>query len=313
MRHSQRQSSAGGKREKSGGERTLRTGQDRSSGSMDLDALPPEKVAEALISSEEKLARLVRKHAGALASAAALVADSLIKGGRLIYVGSGTAGRIAAIDAVECIATYALPPSRIITVMAGGPRALTHPTPLEEDAHEADARLRTVAPGPRDVVCVVMLHPTPFAEAALSLARRRRSHTVLLSACEAPPDLADIVIAVSSGAAVLPADGWLSPGTGLKLLVSTLSRTTMVLIGKTYGNVILDVAPSLPRMKERAIEIVRYFTGLDEHSAATLLARAGGRPKLAIVMHLRRVSRSRAEELVIEQRGKIRPLLDTRK
>jgi N-acetylmuramic acid 6-phosphate etherase len=239
-----------------------------------------------------------------------VVAAALLRGGRLVYAGTGTAGRLAALDAVECAATFALPPSRLVAVIGGGPRALLHAAVGDdEDGHDAEARLRGAAFGPRDVLCVLAPHPTPFATAALAYARRRHGRTIVLASGPFPRTAADVVVAVPTGPEAVGGDPWLKAATATKLMLAALSTTTMVLVGKTYRGVVLDVAVHGPRSRERAVAVVRDFTGLDAKAAGALLDRAGGRPKLAIVMHHRRVTRARAEELVVEHAGRLRAIL----
>ena len=280
------------------------------SAARDLDALPAERIVDLLLAQEETVARAVRRQGAALAEAATMVAAALLRGGRLLYAGAGTAGRLAAVDAVECAATFTIPPSRVVAVVAGGPRALTHAAAGDEDdAHDAEARLRAAALGPRDVLCVLAPHASPFTEAALAYARRRHSRTILLAGSPCPSTAADVVVAAPTGPEAVAGDPWLKSATATKLMLAALSTATMVLVGKTYGGVVLDVAPHGPRARARAVDVVREFTGLDEKTAGALLDRAGGRPKLAIVMHHRRVTRARAEALVVEHAGMIRAIV----
>jgi N-acetylmuramic acid 6-phosphate etherase len=275
----------------------------------DLDALPAERVVDVLLAQEEAVAHAVRRQGAALAEAARLVAAALVHGGRLVYAGAGTAGRLAAVDAVECVATFAIPPSRVVAVVGGGPRALQRSVGDEEDGHDAERRLRAAALGPRDVLCALASHPDPFVEAALAYARRRHSRTILLATTPFPADAADVVVVAPTGPEAVADDPWLKAATAAKLMLATLSTTTMVLVGKTCRGVVLDVTSHSPRGRDRAVAVVRDFTGLDAKAAAALLERAGGRPKLAIIMHHRRVTRARAEALVVEHTGSLRAII----
>jgi N-acetylmuramic acid 6-phosphate etherase len=278
----------------------------------ELDALPAERVVDLLLAQEETVARAVRRRGAGIAQGATLIAAALLRGGRLLYAGTGTAGRLAALDAVECAAHFAIPPSRVVAVVGGGPRALLHAAVGDEDdGHDAESRLRGAALGPRDVLCVVAPRPTPFTAAALAYAQRRHSRTIVLAAGPFPRTAADVVVSVPAGPEAVAEAPWLKSATATKLMLAALSTATMVLVGKTYRGVALDVATHGPRGRERAVAIVREFTELDEKAAAALLDRAGGRPKLAIVMHHRRVTRARAESLVVEHAGQLRSILSS--
>jgi N-acetylmuramic acid 6-phosphate etherase len=267
-------------------------------------------VVDALLGGDAAAVRSVRRQRAALARAAGVVAEALLRGGRLIYAGAGAAGRLAVTDTVETAGTFGLPASRVLAVLAGGPRALSHAAVGDAaDAGDAEARLRAAALGPRDVLCVVAPGLVPFAAGALAYGRHRRSHTLVLATAPVPGDAADVVVVARLGPALLDEAPWLGAATAAKVMLATLSTTAMVLVGKTYGGVVLDPPPVGAAGQARGVAVVERFTGLAAPAAAALLARAGGRPKVAIVMHRRRVSRARAEALIVEHVGRLRAIV----
>ncbi|HEY3356057.1 MAG TPA: N-acetylmuramic acid 6-phosphate etherase [Polyangia bacterium] len=278
-----------------------------------LDEQPAAKIVDLLTAQEARTVQAVRGQRAAIAAAAELCAAALARGGRLVYAGAGTSGRLGALDAAECPPTFSVAPSRVCAVIAGGPRALTHAVEgAEDDPREAELRLRRVGLGPRDVLCAIAASGvTPFTLAALEYARRRRSRTIFVT-CAKPPAaerLADVVIAAVVGPEVVAGSTRLKAGTATKLILNAISTTTFVLLGKTYGNLMVDVAPTSDKLRDRARRIVGALARLDERAAQALLTRAGGRPKVALVMHHRKVSRAKAEALLAEAGGRLRRVI----
>jgi N-acetylmuramic acid 6-phosphate etherase len=230
------------------------------------------------------------------------VTTALRDGGRLIYVGAGTSGRLGVLDAAECPPTFGVPPGRVVGIIAGGRRALWRAVEGAEDrasdARQAVARLRV---GPRDVVCAICASGvTPFALAALTAARRRGARTVAVTCAPSPrlQALAEITIAPRVGPEVVAGSTRMKAGLATKMVLHTLTTAAMVRLGKVYGNLMVDVRPTNRKLRARALRIVGALTGLSALTAGALLRRAGGRPKVAIVMHRRHVSRETARRLL---------------
>ena len=161
-----------------------------------LDTLAPEAIAELMLSEEARAVKAAQARAPEIGRAAQLCAERLAAGGRLVYVGAGTSGRLGTLDAVECVPTFGVPPSRLVPIIAGGPAALTKSIEgAEDNVRDAEQRMRRVAVGPTDVVIgVAASGVTPFVRAALEYARFRRAATVFVT-CAAPPveSTADVV------------------------------------------------------------------------------------------------------------------------
>lgn len=281
-----------------------------------LDTLPSEEVVRLLIDEESSAVRAVRVRSKEIAAAAQLVAERLAAGGRLIYVGAGTSGRLGTLDATECVPTFGVPPSLVAAIMAGGPSALTRSVEgAEDNPREAEQRMRRIAVGPSDAVCCVAASGvTPFSRAALEYARFRRAGTIFLT-CTPPPraaddePVADVVISLATGPEVISGSTRLKAGTATKIVLNAISTTAFVRLGKTYGGLMVDVRPTNTKLWARAARIVTRLTGLPEGDALKLIKKAGGRAKVALVMHHARINAQRARELLIQHKGSLRAII----
>jgi N-acetylmuramic acid 6-phosphate etherase len=277
-----------------------------------LDTLPAEAIAALMLAEEAKAVAAVRAHADVIGRAAQLAADKLAAGGRLVYVGAGTSGRLGTLDAVECVPTFGVPPSRVVPIIAGGPAALTRSVEgAEDNVRDAEQRMRRVAVGPADVVCgVAASGVTPFVRAALEYARFRRAATILVTCAASGGDMpADIVIALDTGPEVIAGSTRLKAGTATKVALNAISTAAFVLLGKTYAGLMVDVRPTNAKLWARAIRIVRSLSGLDEAAARKLIEKGGGRAKVALVMHHAGVSAARARELLVTHKGSLRAIV----
>jgi N-acetylmuramic acid 6-phosphate etherase len=281
-----------------------------------LDTLPPEEVVKMMVDEEAGTVRAVKARAAEIAQAAKLVADKLANDGRMIYVGAGTSGRLGTLDASECVPTFGIAPSLVVAIIAGGPHALTHSVEGAEDSErEAEQRMRRVGVGPKDVViCIAASGVTAFARAALGYAHHRRASTIFVACSKLPPTedgepAADVVIEVITGPEVVAGSTRLKAGTATKIVLNAISTTAFVLLGKTYGGLMVDVRPTNTKLWARATRIVTLLTGLDPDAALALLKKAGGRAKVALVMHHARVPISRARELLVQHRGSLRAIV----
>jgi N-acetylmuramic acid 6-phosphate etherase len=280
-----------------------------------LDTLPPDEVVRLLVDEEAGAVRAVKARTVLVAQAARLVADRLLLGGRMVYVGAGTSGRLGTLDGAECIPTFGLLQSRVVTIIAGGPHALTHAVEgAEDNARDGEARLRRASVGPNDaVIAIAASGVTPFVRAALEYAQFRRAATIFVTCTDPAPTggapIADIVIPLATGPEVIAGSTRLKAGTATKITLNAISTTAMVLLGKVYGGLMVDVRPTNTKLWARAVRILRQLSDLDEPAAYKLLKKAGGRAKLALVMHHARVSAGRAQELLNQHRGSLRAIV----
>ena len=281
-----------------------------------LDTLPPEAIAALMLAEEAKAVRAAQDRTAEIGRAARLVADRLAAGGRMVYVGAGTSGRLGTLDAVECVPTFGVPPSRLVPIIAGGPSALTRSVEgAEDNTRDAEQRMRRAAVGPTDVVCgIAASGVTPFVRAALEYARFRRAATIFvtcgtvdLAGTGAAP--ADVVIALDTGPEVIAGSTRLKAGTATKIVLNAISTAAFVLLGKTYGGLMIDVRPTNAKLWARAARMVSALSGLDDAGARRLIEKAGGRAKVALVMHHAGVSAARARELLVAKKGSLRAIV----
>lgn len=286
---------------------------------IELDTRKPIEIVDALLGAEASVARAVRAERRKIAAAAVLIARTMKAGGRLVYAGAGTSGRLGTLDAVECGPTFAVPPSMIQAVIAGGPRALVRSVEgAEDDPKDAEKRMRRVALDGKDVLCAIAASGvTPFTLACLEYARSRRAATIFITCADlkaaakagAAAPGCDLLINPRVGPEVLAGSTRLKAGTATKMVLNALSTTAMVGLGKVYGNMMVDVRPTSAKLRARASRMVAELCDLPQHEAAEVLSRAGGRVKVAVVMVHRAVPAAKARALLDEAGGWLRPVI----
>jgi N-acetylmuramic acid 6-phosphate etherase len=283
--------------------------------SRGLDTLNAGGIVEVMIADNRNVLEAVQREKRRIARAAELVAEAVAGGGRVIFVGAGTSGRLGVLEAAELPPTFGIEPRVAQAIMAGGPAAVHRAKEGVEDDAKAGARaLHALRPGRRDVVLGISASGiTPFVRGAVTRARAARARVVGIT-CDRRSelkDLADIAIVLNVGPEVIAGSTRLKAGTATKIVLNILTTTAMVRAGKTYGNLMVDVKSNSEKLRDRARRIVGIVTGLDPHAAEALLQRAGWRVKTAIVMQelgvTRRVALSR---LRVEPR--LRKLLGSR-
>lgn len=249
----------------------------------------------------------------ALADAVDAIASRLAAGGRLVYAGAGTSGRLALVDAVECQSTFGLEPGRVVALVAGGAAsAATAQEHAEDDGEEGAAGVRALGVSDRDaVVGVSASGRTPYVLGALEEARRAGAVTVAVVCVEESPagTLADHEVAVVVGAEVLAGSTRLKAGTAQKLVLNTISTVAMIRIGKTFGNLMVDVVATNDKLRARVRRIVELATGTAPAEADAALASADGEAKVAIVMLLAGLDAAAARRRLDEASGVVRKAL----
>jgi N-acetylmuramic acid 6-phosphate etherase len=254
----------------------------------DLDLLPVLEQARLMNAEDHRVPEAVAAALPAVAIAVTKIAEALGSGGRLLYVGAGTSGRIAALDAAECPPTFGTDPEMVQAVLAGGPRALVESVEGAEDDAAAGAReidVRDVSPA--DVVVgIAASGETPFTVAAVRRARERGAWTAGV-ACNTGSSLetaCDLAIIPLVGPEVLGGSTRLKAGTAQKLVLNMLSTLAMVHLGKIYGNLMVGLRATNAKLRRRAARIVAAAASAGEDQADAALGRAGGRVPVAIVM-----------------------------
>ncbi len=259
-----------------------------SSQHVDLDLYPSGALVSALIEDQSRAAAAVAAAAPALARVVDAAAPRLGAGGRLLYVGAGTSGRLGVLDSVELLPTFSWPSDRSIAVMAGGLSAVfTAVEGAEDDATQGAADLRAHAPGPKDVVLLLAASgQTPYVLGALDAARAAGALTVGIANNPDSPlaTRAEIGVTLETGSEVISGSTRLKAGTAQKIALNVLSSAIMVRLHKVYGNLMVDVMPTNVKLRRRALALVQRAAAADEAGAAQALAACGGHVKTAIVM-----------------------------
>ena len=240
-------------------------------------------------------------------------AQRMGRGGRLIYVGAGTSGRLGVLDAAECPPTYGVPQGLVCAVIAGGEAALTNAMEGVEDQPETGAAdLAALDVGADDVVVgLAASGRTPYVLGAIAEARRRGALSAGV-ACSHPSPLGDaveIMIAPIVGPEVIAGSTRMKAGTAQKLVLNTLSTSVMILLGKTYGNLMVDMQPLNAKLRRRAIQMVATATGLSFDEASVVMEASGSNTKRSIVMALAGVDRDEAQQRLEASGGFVRGAL----
>lgn len=284
--------------------------------SLELDALPLAEAFDLMNREDARVAPAVAAARPQILAAIELVTEALRAGGRLIYVGAGTSGRLGVLDAAECPPTFLSDPQMILGVIAGGDAALRQSVEhAEDDTAAGAAQIDELSIGPSDVVFGIATGgTTPFVHAALRRAQQRGARTVFLACVPAheAPDEADISIRVLTGPEVISGSTRLKAGLATKMVLNMVSTLAMVRLGKVYGNLMVDVnARGCEKLTDRAIRTLMRAAGLDRAAATTLLAAADWHVKTAIVMHRLGVDRAKAQQRLTAAEGLVRRVLES--
>jgi N-acetylmuramic acid 6-phosphate etherase len=278
--------------------------------SESIDALSPLEIARLMNSEDARVVEAVGAEADAIARAIEWAADRFRRGGRLIYAGAGTSGRLGVLDAAECPPTFSTPPEMVVGLIAGGPVALTRAVEgAEDDPGRGAADIASLGVGAHDlVVGIATSGRTPYVLGAVREARRRGAATVGL-ACNRPSLLGaevDLEIAPLVGAEVISGSTRLKAGTATKMILNMISTGAMVQIGKTLGNRMVDLRPTNEKLKIRSRRILRELAGVDDGVARDILERCGGHLKRALVVALTGVEPDAAQSLLDAHGGQVR-------
>lgn len=278
--------------------------------SAGLDQKSSLEIVRIINAEDAKVVPAVTKALPQIAHAIDLIAAALAKGGRLIYVGAGTSGRIAALDAAECPPTFNTDPRTVQFIMAGGPKALGAAYEADEDARVLGQReMAKRKPGRGDVVVgVAASGRTPFTVAAIKFARRHGARTIALTCNRDSPlqRAADLAIVTEVGPEVIAGSSRMKAGTAQKLVLNMLSTGTMTRLGYVYGNLMVNVHLKNAKLLERGISILERATGDDHATAQRALRDARSRVPVALVMLEAGVSRREAGRALKSTGGHVR-------
>ena len=280
----------------------------------DLDLMSIEHRCALQNRLDSEVAAAVALEIDRIAEAVRVIVQSIRAGGRLIYVGAGTSGRLGVLDAAECPPTFGTPPELVQAIIAGGLPALTQPVEGAEDDRAAGAAAIDAKGVSADdcVVGITASGRTPYVLAALERAIQRGAACIGITN-NRPSEIefcARITIAVLVGPELIAGSTRLKCGTAQKLVLNMLTTQAMIEFGKTYGNAMVDVTATNAKLKARAHRMVRELTGADDDKAADALAHANGSAKLAILMLMRGVDAQQGRALLEKSGGKLRRALE---
>ena len=265
---------------------------------LGIDRMPVADILDLMSAEDRKVVSAVHKERERIAVGVEIIADALKKGGRLLLVGAGTSGRLCILEAAEMPLTFGTTPNQVLAIMAGGQDAVFHPREGVEDQFEEGARsVARLRIAKKDVIIGVSASGiTPFVRGALTGARKKGARIIFLT-CWPGNELqnfVDLIIAPAVGAEVIAGSTRLKAGTATKMVLNMLTTIAMIRIGKTYGNLMVDVHTGSDKLQDRARRIVAMVTGLDPDQAGELLTQAKWDVKVAIVMNKAGLSRAQA-------------------
>jgi N-acetylmuramic acid 6-phosphate etherase len=276
-----------------------------------IDLATPLEIVDVINSEDRMVPDAVSTQREQIAAAISTAESCFREGGRLFYVGAGTSGRLGVLDASECPPTFGTDPEMVQGIIAGGPPALTRSQEGAEDIVENGARaMDEHAVGPHDlVVGIAASGTTPYVHSALRRARALGARTAIIS-CSPPPkallDEVDVAILPIVGPEVVTGSTRMKAGTATKLILNMITTGAMIRLGKTYGNLMVDLKATNNKLKDRSERIVVEVCGVSREEARRLLAAADKSVKTAIVMQKLGVSRAEAEEALARAGGVIR-------
>ena len=279
--------------------------------SRKLDTLPTERVVALLLDEDRRAIVAAAREGRTIARAARLAADTLARGGDVLFLGAGTSGRLAVLEAAECPPTFGSDPRRIRAVMAGGNESVFLSREGAEDREDA-GRDEGARLGASDLLVGISASSvTPFVRGALGSARAQGAATVLVTCAPGRglSRVADVVIAVRSGPEVLTGSTRLKAGSATKAVLNAITTAAMVRLGKAYENLMVELKPTSAKLVDRTRRIVAAATNLGDAEVEQLLADAGGEVKTAIVMGRLRVPPAAARERLARAQGHVRKAL----
>lgn len=281
----------------------------RNPNSMHVDSLSALEIVQLMNEEDKQVPLAIEKCLPQIAQAVECIVAAFQQGGRLVYIGAGTSGRLGVLDASECPPTFGVSPEMVKGIIAGGERALRHPIEGAEDSKEqAVVDLQTIQFSSKDVlVGIAASGRTPYVIGALEYAKSLGSVTVSIASNpnSAMANIVDIAIDTVVGPEVLTGSSRLKSGTAQKLVLNMLTTASMILMGKCYQNLMVDVQASNEKLKARAIRIVMQATDCDKALAEETLKQADQNAKLAIMMILSGLERAQAEALLEKHHGKL--------
>src|SRR5947199_957505 len=281
--------------------------------SVDIDLIPIERVLKIINAEDARAAGAVAAAIPNIAKVVELAVNAIRTGGRVIYVGAGTSGRIAALDAAECPPTFSAPVEWVQAVMAGGAKALTRAIEGgEDDREKAASDLKSKKLTTNDVVIgVAASGSTPYTLAALEFAMDKGAKTVAVVCAENTPmsKTADLTVCTAVGPEVITGSTRINAGTAQKLVLNMISTAVMIRLGMTYSNWMINVSMTNSKLRQRGIQMLEEILGVKPDEAARLVEASGGKLKVAVLMGATGCGRKEAEQRLDEAHGNLRRVI----
>lgn len=278
----------------------------------DLDTLSPRRIAQKINAEDFNAARAVRSANKEIAQVMLLAAEAFRQKHKIIFIGAGTSGRLGILEAAECVPTFHTKPSQIIGIIAGGHKAMFRSQEGAEDNISQGKKDITKKVRKNDFVLgITASGRTPYVLSALKQAKKLGARTALLS-CNPQADItsADVHIFLPTGAEALSGSTRMKAGTATKMALNAISTGAMTLCGKTYHNLMIDVCPTNQKLVERAVRLICQVAQTNEKTARQLLEQSGKRVKTAIVMHRKKISKSKADKILKKHNGFLKRALN---
>lgn len=294
--------------------RDPRATEQRNPRSERIDAASSLEIVDIMNAEDRRVPEVVHGQREQIARAIDLVVTAFQSGGRLVYIGAGTSGRLGVLDASECPPTFSVPATMVVGIIAGGYGALVRSAEgAEDDVNAGMAAMDTAEVTNRDVVVgIAASGTTPYVRAALGKAQTLGAKTALVT-CATPPkvlaETCDVIINPVTGPEVLTGSTRLKAGTATKLVLNMLSTGAMIRLGKVYGNLMVDLMALSAKLHDRGERIVMEVGGVSRDEARAAIQRAGGSVKVAIVMVRRNIGVDDARKLLTAAGGFVRPVV----
>lgn len=279
---------------------------------QDIDRVSPLQIAREINAEDFNAAKAVQKAEKAIAKAMVRAAATYLAGGRILFIGAGTSGRLGILEAAECVPTFGTDPEQIIGIIAGGPDAVFRSREgAEDDAAQGAKDLAARVQKDDFVIGITASGATPYVLGALKEAKKKKAFTALVS-CNKKADVshADIPIYLITGAEALCGSTRMKAGSATKMALNAITTGAMVLAGKTYRNLMVDVLATNAKLVARAKRLVSALVGSNDKEAGELLKLSGWKVKTAVVMGKKHVSKLTAEQLLREKNGFLKDILD---
>ena len=281
--------------------------------SVDIDLLPTERVLKIINADDAVVANVVASAIPQIAKVVETAAECIRSGGRIIYIGAGTSGRLAILDAVEIPPTFSTPPEWIQAVMAGGAKALPHAIEgSEDDRARAAAELKSKKLTKDDLVIgIAASGNTPYTHAAIEFAKSKGAKTVAVVCVENSPmsKTADLTIQTLVGPEVITGSTRMKAGTAQKLVLNMISTATMIRLGMTYSNWMINLSMTNNKLRERGMHVLQEILGVRRDEAARLAENSGSNLKVAVIMGASGCTKEEAQKRLRDAKGNLRTVI----